>query len=206
MRFSPTVHRLTARRFVEVLDPRGEVAPVGGLVGEVAAAHHLQGVMVSRGCQLEVETKLLEPVLEPDEVKLGQYGGLESVLGGNPRGIRAKCHAGQESGGNNGNGEKCAQTGGNYPTAFPLLKHLKPFFRPFPRTSSPAVFEPVEHEHLDRPGYRNRAERAQHASERRADQHGDEHDQRRELHGSPVHERLQKVVLDLLVDDEEDRA
>ena len=35
-------------------------------------------------------------------------------------------------------------------------------------------------------------------------QHGDQHDQRRQLHGATVDERLQHVVLELLVEDEED--
>ena len=68
------------------------------------------------------------------------------------------------------------------------------------------MLEHVDDDDLDRSGDRNRAERPEHARERRADQHGHEDDERRELDGPSVHERLQEMVLDLLVDDEEDDA
>ena len=66
------------------------------------------------------------------------------------------------------------------------------------------VLAPVEDQHLDRAGDRDRPERAEDPRELRADQDRDQHGERRELHRPAVDERLEDVVLDLLVDDEED--
>ena len=68
----------------------------------------------------------------------------------------------------------------------------------------PAMLEPVDDDHLDRAGDGDRSERADHAGELGAHQHGHEHDQRRQPDGAAVDERLEHVVLELLVEDEED--
>ena len=67
-----------------------------------------------------------------------------------------------------------------------------------------ALVEPRDQEHLDRARDRDRGERTEHAGQLGADQDGDEDRQRRKLHGPAVDDRLDDVVLDLLVDDEED--
>ena len=69
--------------------------------------------------------------------------------------------------------------------------------------TEPSMPLPVDKIHLDRAGHRDRAQGAEDAGDLRADEHGDQHRQRGELHGPPVDERLEQVVLDLLVDDEE---
>ena len=69
----------------------------------------------------------------------------------------------------------------------------------------PAVLEPVDEDHLDRAGDRDRRQRSDHAGELGADQHRDQHGQRRELHRPAVDDRLEHVVLELLVEDEEDQ-
>src|SRR6266542_1350201 len=66
-----------------------------------------------------------------------------------------------------------------------------------------APLQPRPEEHLDRPCDGDRCERAEHARQLGSDQHGDEDGERRELHGPAVDDRLEDVVLDLLVDDEE---
>ena len=66
-----------------------------------------------------------------------------------------------------------------------------------------AVPLPVDDHDLDRAGDRDRAERAEDAGDLGADEHRDQHRERRELHRSAVDERLEHVVLELLVDDEE---
>src|SRR5262249_16792123 len=66
------------------------------------------------------------------------------------------------------------------------------------------VLEPVHDHDLDRSRNRNSTQRTEDPGDLGADQHRDEHHQRRELHGARIHDRLQEVVLDLLVDDEED--
>ena len=63
--------------------------------------------------------------------------------------------------------------------------------------------EPVEEDDLDRAGDRDRSERTEHAGELGSDQHGDQDHERGELHRPAVDDRLENVVLDLLVDDEE---
>ena len=65
------------------------------------------------------------------------------------------------------------------------------------------MLEPVDQQDLQRAGDRDGAERAEHAGHLGPDQDRDQHDERRELHGAPVDERLEHVVLDLLVEDEE---
>src|SRR3954454_5636918 len=72
------------------------------------------------------------------------------------------------------------------------------------RRRGAAVLEPVGDDDLDRPGDGDRRERAEHAGHLGAHEHGHENGQRRQLHGAPVDDRLEQVVLDLLVDDEED--
>ncbi len=54
------------------------------------------------------------------------------------------------------------------------------------------------------PGDRDRPERADDPGELGADQHRGEDDERRELHRAPVDQRLEHVVLELLVHEEED--
>src|SRR4051794_12687848 len=71
------------------------------------------------------------------------------------------------------------------------------------RARGAAVFEPVLEDHLERPRDRDRAQRAEDPRHLRPDQHGDQDRQRRELHRPSVHERLQQMVLQLLIDDEE---
>ena len=66
--------------------------------------------------------------------------------------------------------------------------------------------ELVAHDHLERAGDRDRRERAEDAGELGADEHRDEHCERRELHRAPVDDGLQEVVFELLVDDEEHDA
>ena len=61
----------------------------------------------------------------------------------------------------------------------------------------------VDDEHLDRARDRDRGERSEHAGDLCADEDRDEDHERRERDGPPVHERLQHVILHLLIDDEE---
>src|SRR3954471_7855981 len=67
-----------------------------------------------------------------------------------------------------------------------------------------SVLEPVEEHDLERAGDGDRRERADDPRELRADQDRDEHRERGELHRPAIDDRLQQVVLDLLIDDEED--
>ena len=60
-----------------------------------------------------------------------------------------------------------------------------------------------EEEHLDRPGHGNRSQGTEHTRELGPDQHRDQDHERGEPHRAAVHERLENVILDLLVDDEE---
>src|SRR5438045_1807276 len=69
---------------------------------------------------------------------------------------------------------------------------------------TPPVLQVVDDQDLDHARDRDRAERPDHARDLRADEHGDENDERREPHRAPVDHGLQEVVLDLLVDDEPD--
>ena len=55
------------------------------------------------------------------------------------------------------------------------------------------------------PATGNGGEGADHAGQLGADEHGDQDDERRELHGAAVDDRLQDVVLELLVENEEDQ-
>ena len=67
------------------------------------------------------------------------------------------------------------------------------------------MLEPVDEDHLDCAGDRDRGKSADHARELGSDQDCDQHGKRRELHGPAVDDRLEHVVLELLVDDEEDQ-
>ena len=62
----------------------------------------------------------------------------------------------------------------------------------------------LAHDELDRAGDRDRDQRAEHAHQLAADQDGDEHQERRELHRLSVDDGLEDVVLELLVDDVHD--
>ena len=63
--------------------------------------------------------------------------------------------------------------------------------------------EPVREQDLDRAADRDRDERAEDARDLGADEHRDEDRQRRQRDRPPVDERLDEVVLELLVDDRE---
>src|SRR3954447_25397998 len=67
-----------------------------------------------------------------------------------------------------------------------------------------AVAPGVDQQDLQRARDRDGAQRAEHARDLGADQDRHEHHQRRELHRAAVDERLQHVVLELLVEHEED--
>src|SRR3954452_4346204 len=69
---------------------------------------------------------------------------------------------------------------------------------------APALGELVSHDHLQAPGHGDRRERAEDPRQFRADEHGDQHREWRQLHRPPVDDGLQEVILELLVEDEED--
>src|SRR6266545_6790529 len=66
-----------------------------------------------------------------------------------------------------------------------------------------AIAEEFAPNSLDDPRHRNRSERTKNPGELGPNQHGNEHDQWCELHRAAVDDRLEDVVLQLLVDDEE---
>src|SRR5450830_841925 len=67
-----------------------------------------------------------------------------------------------------------------------------------------AVLQEISQDDLNPPGDRNSGQSSDDASEFRPDQHRDQNGERRELHRLAVDERLQQLILDLLVDDEVD--
>ena len=83
-------------RLVEPLDPRGEVTPVGRLVGEVSRPHHCQRVVVGGLGEARAEAQLPEPVLEPYEVQLVEHRRFEAVGRSDARRVRGDRDGGNE--------------------------------------------------------------------------------------------------------------
>src|SRR3954451_11799909 len=71
--------------------------------------------------------------------------------------------------------------------------------------ASPAVVPEITGDHLDHSGHRDGEEGSEHARQLHGDQDRDEHGQRVQLDGPGQDQWLQQVVLELLVDDEENR-
>ena len=66
------------------------------------------------------------------------------------------------------------------------------------------LFKPRHQEHLDRARNWNRGQGAEHTRDLGPDEHGDQDRERREPDRAAIDQRLEDVVLELLVEDEED--